>query len=159
VGWLDHIIFALAPLGILTAVVSAIRVRGPGWLRAIVGRAREIVTTVELELMSSTSDEVCELWNGTGVVRTVGKPEVKEIIYLEDLKDDDSYGLYTVEAALATIKARDKKGRILPRSNDEIDENKQTVEIVSQEELEDNGKGLKFQFKGRPRWLFYIVPH
>ncbi|RPA77953.1 hypothetical protein BJ508DRAFT_319010 [Ascobolus immersus RN42] len=80
VGWLDHFIFALAPLGILTAVVSAIRVGGPGWLRAIVGRARENVTTVELELMSSTSEEVCELWNGTGVVRTAGKPEVKEIV-------------------------------------------------------------------------------
>ena len=70
VGWLDHIIFAMAPLGILTAIVAAIRVGGPSWLRAVVGRARENRATVEVELMSSTSHEVCELWNGHGIVRT-----------------------------------------------------------------------------------------
>ena len=69
-GWLDHIIFAMAPLGILTAIVAAIRVGGPPWLRAIVGRARENRATVEIEMMSSTSHEVCELWNGQGIVRT-----------------------------------------------------------------------------------------
>lgn len=38
---LDNIIFALAPLGIITAVVSVIRVRGGPSLRAFVGRAQE----------------------------------------------------------------------------------------------------------------------
>ena len=70
VSWLDHIIFAMAPLGIVTAIVAAIRVGGPPWLRAVVGRARENRATVEVEMMSSTSHEVCELWNGQGIVRT-----------------------------------------------------------------------------------------
>ena len=70
VSWLDHIIFAMAPLGIITAMVAAIRVGGPAWLRAVVGRARENRATVEVEMMSSTSHEVCELWNGQGIVRT-----------------------------------------------------------------------------------------
>lgn len=56
-GVLDNIIFALAPLGIITAIVAAIRVGGPQWLKAVVGRARENIATVELELMSSTSHE------------------------------------------------------------------------------------------------------
>lgn len=39
--WHDHIIFSVAPLGIITVIVGAIRVGGPNFLRAIVGRARE----------------------------------------------------------------------------------------------------------------------
>ncbi|KAF8248677.1 hypothetical protein K440DRAFT_546484, partial [Wilcoxina mikolae CBS 423.85] len=98
--FLDHIIFAMAPLGILTAIVSAIRVGGPSWLKAVVGRARENRATVEVELMSSTSHEVCELWNGQGIVRTLGRPKVQQILYLEALKDnEETCGLYTVESA------------------------------------------------------------
>ena len=100
--WLDHIIFAMAPLGILTAIVAAIRVGGPSWLRAVVGRARENVAIVEMELMSSTSHEVCELWNGQGIVRTMGRTEVQQIIYLEDQKDQKTFGLHTVESAMKT---------------------------------------------------------
>jgi hypothetical protein len=100
VGWLDHIIFAMAPLGILTAVVAAIRVGGPSWLRVVIGRARENRATVEVELMSSTSHEVCELWNGQGIVRTIGRPEIQQIIYLDHFKDNqETFGLYTVESA------------------------------------------------------------
>ena len=96
--WLENLIFALAPLGILTAIVGAIRVGGPSWLKAVVGRARENRATVELELMSSTSHEVCELWNGQGVVRTMGKPEITEIIYFESLRHTETFGLYTLES-------------------------------------------------------------
>lgn len=102
VGWLDHIVFAMAPLGILTTVVAAIRVGGPAWLRAVIGRARENRGTVELELMSSTSHEVCELWNGQGIVRTMGTPQVQEIIYLPNCPDNTAtFGLYTLESATA----------------------------------------------------------
>lgn len=31
--------------------------------------------------LSSTSSDVCELWNGVGVVRVVGAPEILELIY------------------------------------------------------------------------------
>ena len=97
---LESFIFALAPLGILTAMVGAIRVGGPSWLKAVIGRARENQATVELELMTSTSHEVCELWNGHGVVRTMGKPQVQQIIYIERLKNTDTFGLYTAETAM-----------------------------------------------------------
>jgi hypothetical protein len=58
---LDNIIFAVAPLGILTAVVSVIRVLGSANLRAFVGRAQEGRGAAEAELCSSTSNDVCEL--------------------------------------------------------------------------------------------------
>ncbi|KAH0609723.1 uncharacterized protein H6S33_012269 [Morchella sextelata] len=45
----DSIIFAVAPLGVMTAMVGAIRVGGPNELRAIIGRAKESRSTVELE--------------------------------------------------------------------------------------------------------------
>ena len=81
------------------AIVAAIRVGGPSWLKAVVGRAQENRATVEMELMSSTSHEVCELWNGRGIVRTLGKPEVRQIVYLEDLNEKVTSRLHTVESA------------------------------------------------------------
>ncbi|PTD10219.1 putative uncharacterized transporter, partial [Fusarium culmorum] len=66
-GWSDCIILSMAPLGIITTIVSAIRVGGPTWLKALIGRSRENTSAVEMELMSSTSHETCELWNGSDV--------------------------------------------------------------------------------------------
>jgi CYTH domain-containing protein len=79
-GWADDIILAMAPLGIVTAIVAAIRVGGPSWLRAVIGRARENLAVSEAELMSSTSKEVCEVWNGQEVVRCMGLAPVVEFI-------------------------------------------------------------------------------
>ncbi|KAI5809186.1 hypothetical protein BZA77DRAFT_348057 [Pyronema omphalodes] len=81
----DSLLFALAPLGIITAIVGAIRVAGPSWLRALVGRARETRATAEVELMSSTSHEVCEIWNGEAIVRVIGTPTIVELLYFEGL--------------------------------------------------------------------------
>ena len=98
-GWADHIIFAMAPLGILTAIVGAIRVGGPAWLKAIIGRARENRANAEIELMSSTSHEVCELWNGQALVRAMGLPPVQEVVYFPEYGTDENCGLYTLEQA------------------------------------------------------------
>ncbi|KAF1729542.1 Serine/threonine-protein phosphatase 6 regulatory ankyrin repeat subunit B [Beauveria bassiana] len=81
-GWADHILLSMAPLGIVTAIVAAIRVGGPPWLKAIIGRARENFAVVESELLSSTSNEVCEVWNGREIVRIMGKPPIAEFICL-----------------------------------------------------------------------------
>ncbi|KAF8532218.1 hypothetical protein BDD12DRAFT_14592, partial [Trichophaea hybrida] len=35
--------------------------------------------------MSSTSDDVCELWNGKGIVRVLGWSDVLELIYIKFL--------------------------------------------------------------------------
>lgn len=68
-GWADCVALAMAPLGIITIIVSAFRVGGPMRLKAIIGRAKENISIAEMELMSSTSREVCELYNGESIVR------------------------------------------------------------------------------------------
>lgn len=67
------------------------------------GRARENKATVELELMTSTSHEVGEVWNGQAIVRTLGTPEIQQLIFLEEAIDDeeDGYGLYSMQVAEA----------------------------------------------------------
>ncbi|KAH8885873.1 hypothetical protein GQ53DRAFT_628821, partial [Thozetella sp. PMI_491] len=74
--WTDNLLFAIGPLGVITAIVCAIRVGGPHWLKAFIGRGREPKSEVEKELMSSTSAEVCEMWNGNSLVRVVGQSRV-----------------------------------------------------------------------------------
>lgn len=91
-GWSDNIILAMAPLGIITAIVGAIRVGGPTWLRAIIGRSRENRAVVEAELMSSTSEEVCELWNGRDIVRVMGAGPIREFIILVPEEGDGDRG-------------------------------------------------------------------
>lgn len=95
-GWAENIILAMAPLGIVTAIVAAIRVGGPSWLRAVIGRARENLAISEAELMSSTSKEVCEVWNGQEVVRCMGLAPVVELIcllqYTNDTQSDNEAG-------------------------------------------------------------------
>ncbi|KAL6812589.1 ankyrin repeat-containing domain protein [Trichoderma sp. SZMC 28015] len=87
-GLSDCIILAMAPLGIITIIVAAIRVGGPSWLKALIGRATENLAAAELELMSSTSNEVCELWNGNDVVRCAGSAPVWEFICLLPSKEE-----------------------------------------------------------------------
>lgn len=89
-GWADYILLAMAPLGIITTIVSAVRVGGPTWMKAIVGRSRENLSTAEMEVMSSTSHEACELWNGNDVVRCLGSPSIWEFIcvFPEEMTSD-----------------------------------------------------------------------
>lgn len=110
-GWADNIIFAMAPLGIITAIVGAIRVGGPGWLKAIIGRARENQAASEVELMSSTSTDVCELWNGQTIVRMMGSPKILELFYFHTLRDGSTCGLFTLEEAKREILLREEAKR------------------------------------------------
>ncbi|KAI4620241.1 hypothetical protein J4E80_004767 [Alternaria sp. BMP 0032] len=79
-GWADHILLAVGPLGIITTVVSAIRVSNVRVLKAIIGRAREKLATAELELLSSTSDATSELWTEEGIVRQPGHATILEMV-------------------------------------------------------------------------------
>ncbi|CAF9941900.1 MAG: hypothetical protein HETSPECPRED_004379, partial [Heterodermia speciosa] len=83
----DIVIFATAPIGIITALISAIRVRGSSSLRAFIGRAQEGGGNAEAELCSSTSRDVCELYNNGGIARVFGRPKLLEVVL-----DDQSHG-------------------------------------------------------------------
>lgn len=99
---LDNLVFALAPIGIITAVVAAIRVAGNAQLRSFIGRATESRGTVEADLMSSTSSDVCELWNGQGVVRVLGSPRLLQLIYFPSKKYDGEAGIYELPEAVGS---------------------------------------------------------
>ncbi|KAK4145152.1 ankyrin repeat-containing domain protein [Dichotomopilus funicola] len=74
----DSIIFGIAPIGVITAVVSVIRLYGSSSLKALIGRAQEAHGVAEAELCSSTSDDVCELWSNGGICRVFGRPLILE---------------------------------------------------------------------------------
>ncbi|KAI0168718.1 hypothetical protein BJ166DRAFT_464016 [Pestalotiopsis sp. NC0098] len=77
-GWADNVLLAMGPLGIMTTIVSAIRVGRVTKLKAMLiwlARARESQSVAEQELLSSTSEDVCELWSGHEIVRVFGRPD------------------------------------------------------------------------------------
>jgi ankyrin repeat protein len=88
-SFLDYFIFALAPIGIMTAIVSAIRVCGSTALRAFIGRAQEGEGTVEAELCTSTGRDVCELFSNPGIARVLGRPKILELVKIRDDSADD----------------------------------------------------------------------
>lgn len=87
-------------MGIITAIVAAIRVGGSQDFRSLIGRATESRATVEADLMSSTSADVCELWSGEGVVRVLGLPALLQLIYVAEDKSEASAGIYTLPEAI-----------------------------------------------------------
>jgi hypothetical protein len=101
VSLLDLIIFSVAPLGVITTLVSVIRVCGASSLRAFIGRAQEGAALAEAELCSSTSRDVCELYNNGGIARVLGRPSILEFVHDQHVgKDDflhDAAGIYTFE--------------------------------------------------------------
>ncbi|KAG4261806.1 hypothetical protein FPRO03_11274 [Fusarium proliferatum] len=111
-GWADSFTLAMAPLGILTIVVSAIRVGGPSWLKAIIGRARENLAAAEVELMSSTSSDVCELWNGSEIIWSLGSPPVREFILLIPKSPKDATRPFDFECK--NIKEAEEAGFLTP---------------------------------------------
>lgn len=74
----------MAPIGVITAIVSAVRVYGSPSLRAFIGRAKEGQGNIEAELLSSTSCDVCELFNNGGIARVIGRPKILEFVYDPD---------------------------------------------------------------------------
>ncbi|KAF1936251.1 hypothetical protein EJ02DRAFT_438654 [Clathrospora elynae] len=97
-GWADHILLGMGPLGIIIAVVLAIRVGRARQLKALIGRARESRTSAEQELLSSTSDDIRELWNSAEVVRHFGQSMTKEVVLY---KDNDGYQLGGLDHAVS----------------------------------------------------------
>ncbi|KAM0424957.1 hypothetical protein ACHAPT_009758 [Fusarium lateritium] len=95
----DVIIFAAAPMGVITAVVSAIRVCGTPSLRAFVGRAQEGAGVAEAELCSSTSRDVCELYSNGGIARVFGRPKVLEVVHDPRASDEDFFSFREERAA------------------------------------------------------------
>ncbi|KAH7078618.1 hypothetical protein FB567DRAFT_607902 [Paraphoma chrysanthemicola] len=114
ISTLDCIIFAIAPLGILTTIVSAIRICGDSTLKAFVGRGQESSGLGELELCSSTGRDILELYQGGGITRVFGRGKTLEIIHDPSLEEEilgdgstPTRGIYT----LMGYQQREKNGK------------------------------------------------
>ncbi|KAI0490415.1 hypothetical protein F4859DRAFT_520234 [Xylaria cf. heliscus] len=103
----DIIIFAVAPLGVITAIVSAIRVCGTSSLRAFVGRAQEGARNAEAELCSSTSRDVCELYSNGGIARVFGRPKLLEIVHDPQASYQEFYPTKESDATAGIYSFRD----------------------------------------------------
>jgi hypothetical protein len=132
---LDNFIFALAPLGILTAVVSVIRVCGNPSLRAFVGRAQEGPGDAELELLPCVSETTAELFNEGGISRVFGRPRVLEVFAWEKEGDgkETSFAIGNLRDAI-----RDKAW--CPRDDAAFDEQDSTAIDIPNLSL---NKGIK----------------
>ncbi|KAJ6031151.1 hypothetical protein N7540_001883 [Penicillium herquei] len=91
----DNFIFAFSPLGVLTAVVSVIRICGSSSLRAFVGRAQEGPAEAEGELLPCVSESTAELFNDGGISRVFGRPRIVEIVAWEN--EDKNTGEKSIE--------------------------------------------------------------
>jgi hypothetical protein len=98
-SFLDNVIFGVAPLGIITAIVSVIRVYGNASLKSFIGRAQEAHGVAEAELCSSTSEDVCELWSNGGICRVFGRPKILEFFYTKGGEFYPKFGRLTGDEA------------------------------------------------------------
>ncbi|KAF1364114.1 hypothetical protein EJ07DRAFT_100393 [Lizonia empirigonia] len=125
----DYLIFALAPIGLVTAVVSVIRVCGGKWLRSFIGRAQEGNAAVEAELCTSTSKDICEVFNSGGITRTLGRAKILEIIRVPQPKDrsanskDDLRNKEYKSAESVTRKSSEKNAFIWNEDNMDVNPN------------------------------------
>ncbi|KAF5500053.1 hypothetical protein CGCS363_v006165 [Colletotrichum siamense] len=112
----DYFIFGMGPIGIITTIVSTIRLCGPTSLRAFIGRSQEGNSAVEAELCTSTSRDVCEVFNNGGITRVLGRPKILELIrtpknYTPMKEDVDSIdrkvGLYSFRHFLQQSEAEE----------------------------------------------------
>ncbi|KAJ5248232.1 hypothetical protein N7489_002440 [Penicillium chrysogenum] len=120
---LDNVIFALSPLGVLTAVVSVIRICGSSSLRAFVGRAQEGPAEAESELLPCVSESTAELFNDGGITRVFGRPKIVEIVAWEDVNHktgEKETKIGTLKDALEE-KAWSCNNKVLPTELPELD--------------------------------------
>jgi hypothetical protein len=140
---LDNLIFALCPLGILTAVVSVIRICGNSSLRAFVGRANEAPGEAENELLSCVSEGTAELFNDGGVSRVSGRPRILEVVLWEE---QGSYELGTLRDAL--------KARAWYADDEGVQAEKELLHLP---ELDIPNLSLNKGIDRRGPWWFYAA--
>jgi len=100
----DCIVFTACPIGIITAIASVIRVATLKVWKTMIGRGMENQATVELERLSSTSREVCELWSGRNLVKVMGSPGILELVYTPSLDSDSTGQQNPTDCGIFTLK-------------------------------------------------------
>ncbi|KAK6363683.1 hypothetical protein TWF730_001103 [Orbilia blumenaviensis] len=127
----------MAPLGLLTAVVSVIRVCGSASLRAFIGRAQESSGVAEIELLSCTSATTGELFNaGGGIARVFGSPRILEVVVTKSAGSSGSK--FEVKTLLNAGEAWKRKLRAGLRKN-----NAEKQNLIGGIDPEDHSESLE----------------
>ncbi|KAF4950034.1 hypothetical protein FGADI_8480 [Fusarium gaditjirri] len=161
--FLDTIVFAVGPLGILTGIVSCIRLCGGPFLKSLIGRAREPEGVPELEVCSSTSKNVCELLSRNGICRVFGTPKILEFIFEKPDDPKDFYPLmdtqYGHKSVACGIKSPKKLFKIM-RSGDEEEAGQSvlTKSWVEIPKLPRSWESIPNPWEEVPPWAITILP-
>ncbi|KAH7148168.1 hypothetical protein EDB81DRAFT_457528 [Dactylonectria macrodidyma] len=151
-SFLDNIIFGIAPLGVLTAVVSVIRVYGNASIKAFIGRAQEAHGVAEAELCSSTSEDVCELWSDGGICRVFGRPWILEFFHMKskevfypELKRDTGINLHPPSCGIFLPKEALCGEELYTQSREsETDDGSSTWVEIDPKGEEETGQTMRF---------------
>jgi hypothetical protein len=100
----DAIIFAIAPLGVITSVVSAIPVTGPPSLRAFIGRAQKGSRSAEADrtVLFDKPRSVRVLYQRRAIARILGRPKLLEIVHEQHVRRTEIGRVIDSESELAT---------------------------------------------------------
>ncbi|KAF5009881.1 hypothetical protein FDECE_3932 [Fusarium decemcellulare] len=158
-SFLDYLIFAMGPIGVLTAIVSTIRICGHSSLRAFVGRSQEGEGTIEAELCTSTSRDVSELFNRGGIARVLGRPVILELVYLppgpnETLGADGGLDLSKTYFS-KTPSLHQPKG--WQRVKGSVFERPSTEKTLAEEFAPNPNLSLNVGIVKRPKWVFVAI--
>lgn len=154
---LDCIIFAMAPLDVLTAVVSVIRICGDGALKAFIGRAQEGSGVAEVALCSSTGKDIADLYQHGVITRVFGRPHILEFVHTPHQESSNSEdriapgGLYTFDEYQLTDRGRCEwvKDESSISGHEDLSHSKQ---FLSQNMLNPNLR-LNIGFQRPARWI------
>lgn len=139
-SFMDSVIFSIAPLGLITAVVSVIRIYGSSSFKSIIGRSQEAHGVAEAELCSSTSQDVCELWSNGGICRVLGRPKILNFLYHDTNAKDDFYPKYKKDQRQDIVEEEPSCGIHRPHTLffNTDDETRKKMELLGWEEVSLN---------------------
>ncbi|KAK8247858.1 hypothetical protein HDK77DRAFT_211438 [Phyllosticta capitalensis] len=142
----DIIVFAIAPAGIITSIVSVIRISGIQSLRAFIGRAHERKDDVEVDLRKSTSRNVAEMFTDGGIARVSGRAKILEVVH-NTTASVESWEVEPAQASAGIHLARDffNNKRLCEQSGWEEREPNQVWTNGEDVDLQIAGKDLEKQ--------------
>ncbi|RYP33853.1 hypothetical protein DL767_004583 [Monosporascus sp. MG133] len=149
-SFLDYFIFAMAPIGIITAVVSTIRVCGSPSLRAFIGRSQEGDATIEAALCTSTSRDVCEMFNKGGITRVLGRPSILELVHNPSCGRKENLNLFRSYLESASVSC--EWGRTTRPAGTQSGRRANTETLAPTPNL-----SLNVGIIQRPRWVYFAV--
>ncbi|WYZ35802.1 hypothetical protein EsH8_X_000449 [Colletotrichum jinshuiense] len=160
----------MAPLGVITAIVSVIRVCGGPSLRAFIGRAQEGGGVSEAELCSSTSRDVCELYHNGAIVRVFGRPKILEVVHHREVATENvsqNYqrppledGIYSFQEYIGKDLSKNAGWREIKKfTRDDEESRTSPKERNDSEDSFAPNPNLSFNIgiKRRPEWVLWLA--